>query len=157
MSGSKFALADRLLSHKLMGPQKSGISMLWLLGIKSYETVAIMGHKIRRALADRDIHYELAGLIEMDATYFGTQARETQPRRRRPGQRVSGGGTYGKKPPSCCHVYGTHSQRQGDATLKPLTELIASCAPLCFPSKRSSCSSKEPYPPGLQTEYSMNP
>ena len=30
-----------------------------------------MGHKIRKALADRDAHYKLAGLIEMDDTYFG--------------------------------------------------------------------------------------
>jgi hypothetical protein len=30
-----------------------------------------MGHKIRQALADRDAHYQLAGLIEMDDTYFG--------------------------------------------------------------------------------------
>ena len=30
-----------------------------------------MGPKIRKALADRDAHYKLAGLIEMDDTYFG--------------------------------------------------------------------------------------
>jgi hypothetical protein len=30
-----------------------------------------MGHKIRKALADRDADYKLAGLIEMDDTYFG--------------------------------------------------------------------------------------
>ena len=30
-----------------------------------------MGHKIRKALADRDAHDKLAGLIEMDDTYFG--------------------------------------------------------------------------------------
>ena len=30
-----------------------------------------MGHKIRKALADREAHYKLAGLIEMDDTYFG--------------------------------------------------------------------------------------
>ena len=30
-----------------------------------------MGHKIRQALAARDANYQLAGLIEMDDTYFG--------------------------------------------------------------------------------------
>ncbi len=58
----------------LMGRQKSGISMKSLqrmLEIKSYKTVWTMGHKIRQALADRDADYKLAGLIEMDDTYFG--------------------------------------------------------------------------------------
>jgi len=30
-----------------------------------------MGHKIRQAMAERDANYKLAGLIEMDDTYFG--------------------------------------------------------------------------------------
>ena len=57
-----------------MGRQKSGISVLALqrmLEIKSYKTVWTMGHKIRQALATRDANYQLAGLIEMDDTYFG--------------------------------------------------------------------------------------
>jgi len=57
-----------------MGRQKSGISMLSLqrmLEIKSYKTVWTMGHKIRQAMAERDANYKLAGLIEMDDTYFG--------------------------------------------------------------------------------------
>jgi transposase-like protein len=58
----------------LMGRQKSGISMLSLkrmLEIKSYRTVWVMGHKIRKAMADREAYYKLAGLIEMDDSYFG--------------------------------------------------------------------------------------
>ena len=58
----------------LMGRQKSGVSMLSMqrmLEIKSYKTIWIMGHKIRKAMADRDAYYKLAGLIEMDDTYFG--------------------------------------------------------------------------------------
>ena len=53
---------------------KSGISMLSLqrmLKIKNYKTVWMMGHKIRKAMADRDVHYKLAGLVEMDDSYFG--------------------------------------------------------------------------------------
>jgi len=58
----------------LMGRQKSGISMLSLqrmLEIKGYRTVWTMGHKIRKAMAERDAYYRLAGLIEVDDTYFG--------------------------------------------------------------------------------------
>jgi transposase-like protein len=58
----------------LIGRQKSGISMLSLqrmLEIKSYKTVWTMGHKIRKAMADRDACYQLAGLMEMDDAYFG--------------------------------------------------------------------------------------
>ena len=69
----------------LMGRQKSGISMLSMqrmLEIKTYKTVWTMGHKIRKALADRDAHYKLAGLIEMDDTYFGAP---------KPGKHAAGG------------------------------------------------------------------
>ncbi|MBK5102173.1 MAG: IS1595 family transposase [Desulfobacteraceae bacterium] len=58
----------------LMGRQKSGISMLSLkrmLEIKGYKTAWTMGHKIRKAMADREASYKLAGLIEMDDSYFG--------------------------------------------------------------------------------------
>jgi hypothetical protein len=51
----------------LMGRQKSGISMLSLqrmLGIPSYKAIWTMGHEIRKATADRDAYYKLAGLIE---------------------------------------------------------------------------------------------
>jgi hypothetical protein len=57
-----------------MGRQRSGIFMLSLrriLEIKCYKTTWIMGHKIRKAMADRDAYYKLAGLFAMDDTYFG--------------------------------------------------------------------------------------
>lgn len=59
----------------LMGRQKSGISMASLqrmLEIGSYKTVWTMGHKIRKAMCNRDAQYELAGLMEIDDTYFGS-------------------------------------------------------------------------------------
>ncbi len=59
----------------LMGRQKSGIAMTSLqrmLEIGSYETVWTMGHKIRKAMSERDAQYELAGLMEIDDTYFGS-------------------------------------------------------------------------------------
>jgi transposase-like protein len=67
----------------LIGRQKSGISMLSLqrmLEIRSYKTVWTMGHKIRKAMADRDANYQLAGLIEMDDAYFGPKKPGTRGR-----------------------------------------------------------------------------
>lgn len=42
-----------------------------MLGIKTYETVWTMGHKIRKAMEDRDSQYQLAGLVEMDEAFIG--------------------------------------------------------------------------------------
>ena len=56
------------------GAAKSGASMLSLqriLEIRTYKTVWVMGHKIRKAMAERDAGYKLAGLIGMDDTYVG--------------------------------------------------------------------------------------
>jgi hypothetical protein len=58
----------------LMGRHKSGASMLSLtrvLEILTYKTVCFMGHKNRQTMAVCDSSYQLAGLIEMDGTYFG--------------------------------------------------------------------------------------
>jgi len=74
----------------LMARQKSGISMLSLqrmLEIGSYKTVWAMGHKIRKAMAERDANYKLAGLIEIDDTYFGSS---------KPGKRGRGAEGKGK-------------------------------------------------------------
>jgi hypothetical protein len=48
----------------MMARQKSGRSMLTcqrMLGIKTDKTVWTMGHKIRKAMADRDSQFQLAG------------------------------------------------------------------------------------------------
>lgn len=60
----------------MMARQKSGVSMLGLqrmLAIKTYKTVWVMGHKIRKAMADRDAQYQLAGLVEMDDAFVGSR------------------------------------------------------------------------------------
>jgi transposase-like protein len=92
----------------MMTRQKSGVSMLSLqrmLGISSYKTVWTMGHKIRKAMADRDARYQLAGLVEMDDTFLGP---------RKPG--VRGRGARGKAK----IVVGVESQgeRPGFAVMK---------------------------------------
>jgi transposase-like protein len=59
----------------MMVRQKSGVPMTVmqrLLEIKSYKTVWLMGHKIRKAMADRDEACQLAGLIEMDDGFIAS-------------------------------------------------------------------------------------
>lgn len=57
-----------------MAMDKVGVSvaeMQRLLDIKQYRTAWLMAHKIRKAMADRDASYSLAGLVEMDESFFG--------------------------------------------------------------------------------------
>jgi len=71
----------------LMANQKSGVSMPGLqkmLDIKACKTVWLMGHKIRKAMADSDVHYKPGSLIEFDDAFFqagqdrtGSQSRQS--------------------------------------------------------------------------------
>src|SRR4030042_7083304 len=57
-----------------MGMSKVGVSIAEikrLLDIRQYRTAWLMAHKIRKAMADRDAGYDLAGLVEMDDSFFG--------------------------------------------------------------------------------------
>ncbi len=74
-----YLLSQNKNSYSVLGLQK-------LLNINLYKTVWMMAHKIRKALADRDAQYKLAGVIEMDDSYFG--------QRKTPGKR--GRGAEGK-------------------------------------------------------------
>jgi hypothetical protein len=53
-----------------------------ILEISQYRTAWLMAHKVRKAMADRDARYGLAGLIEMDESFFGpkgsTRERESE-------------------------------------------------------------------------------
>ena len=58
----------------LLSQNKSGYSVNGLqkfLNIHLYKTAWLMAQKIRKALADREAQYRLAGIIEMDDSYFG--------------------------------------------------------------------------------------
>jgi transposase-like protein len=99
----------------LVGRQKSGISMCSLqrmLEIKTYKTVWVMGHKIRKAMADRDAHYKLAGLIQMDDAYFGAS---------KPGKR--GRGASGKA--KVVVAVETLEDKAGFAKMEPVATLSA--------------------------------
>jgi len=61
-----------LLYHMAM--DKVGVSiseMQRILEISQYRTAWLMAHKVRKAMADRDARYSLAGLVEMDESFFG--------------------------------------------------------------------------------------
>jgi transposase-like protein len=61
-----------LIYHMAM--DKVGVSvaeMQRILGIGQYRTAWLMAHKIRKAMAERDSQYSLAGLVEMDESFFG--------------------------------------------------------------------------------------
>ena len=71
---SKLPLRIWLQAIQLLMQGKRGISALELkrvLKIGSYQTAWLMLQKIRAALKDRDQHYKLQGLIELDGTFFG--------------------------------------------------------------------------------------
>ncbi len=66
----------------MMSQNKHGVSILEaqrLLGIGSYETVWSMSHKIRTAMAHRDRRYKLAGLTELDESFFGGYQKVKRP------------------------------------------------------------------------------
>lgn len=57
----------------LVAHDKRGVSAVFLareLEI-SYPTAWLILHKIRKAMGDRDAHYQLAGLVELDDAFFG--------------------------------------------------------------------------------------
>jgi hypothetical protein len=57
-----------------MAMDKVGVSiseMQRILEIRDYKTAWLMAHKVRKAMADRDAQYTLAGLIELDDSFFG--------------------------------------------------------------------------------------
>lgn len=57
----------------LMAREKTGVSVYSfcrMAGIR-YQTAWLMSHKIRCAMASRDALYRLAGLVELDDSYFG--------------------------------------------------------------------------------------
>jgi hypothetical protein len=63
-----------------MALDKVGVSiseMQRILELVDYKTAWLMAHKIRKVMTDRDAGYNLAGLIEMDDTFFGPKGHKT--------------------------------------------------------------------------------
>ena len=48
------------------------------LGLKRYEPVWAMVHKLRKAMGNRDARYTLEGVIEQDEGYFSVASKEIE-------------------------------------------------------------------------------
>jgi len=78
----------------LMSVTKKGFSAKEIqrqLGLKRYEPVWQMTHKIRKAMGNRDARYTLEGMIEMDEGYFTVACGEIEQ-----SQGIRGRGAVGK-------------------------------------------------------------
>src|SRR5690554_415268 len=65
----------------LMSATKKGFSAKEIqkqLGLKRYEPVWAMVHKLRKAMGNRDARYTLEGMIEMDEGYFKVESSEIE-------------------------------------------------------------------------------
>lgn len=85
MQGSKLSFLVWYKTIFLLSTTKKGFSSKEIqrqLGLKRYEPVWAMVHKLRKAMGQRDDRYTLEGMIEMDEGYFtieaSQQAHETQ-------------------------------------------------------------------------------
>lgn len=62
-----------------MAMNKVGVSiseMQRILEIGQYRTAWLMAHKVRKAMAERDSQYSLAGLVEMDESFWDQQEQD---------------------------------------------------------------------------------
>ena len=48
------------------------------LGLKCYESVWAMVHKLRKAMGNRDARFTLEGMIEIDEDYFTVESSEIE-------------------------------------------------------------------------------
>lgn len=65
----------------LLSATKKGFSSKEIqkqLGLKRYEPVWAMVHKLRKAMGNRDARYTLEGMIEMDEGYFTVESSEIE-------------------------------------------------------------------------------
>lgn len=77
----------------LMSTTKKGFSakeMQRQLGLKRYEPVWSMVHKLRKAMGNRDARYTLEGMIEMDEGYFTVTSTEVEQSQGKRGRGAAG-------------------------------------------------------------------
>ena len=77
----------------LMSTTKKGFSakeMQRQLGLKRYEPVWTMVHKLRKAMGNRDARYTLEGMIEMDEGYFTVTSTEVEQSKDKRGRGAAG-------------------------------------------------------------------
>lgn len=77
----------------LMSATKKGFSAKEIqrhLGLKRYEPVWAMVHKLRKAMGKRDERYTLEGMIEMDEGYFTVESTEIEQNKGKRGRGAAG-------------------------------------------------------------------
>src|SRR5690625_3672930 len=89
MQSSKLSFMTWYKTMFLMTATKKGFSTKEIqrqLGMKRYEPVWAMVHKLRKAMGKRDDRYTLEGMIEMDEGYFTIEASEYDHRTQKAGR-----------------------------------------------------------------------
>ena len=139
MQGSNLPFLVWYKTIFLMTATKKGFSSKEIqkqLGLKRYEPVWAMVHKLRRAMGNRDARYTLEGMIEMDEGYFTIESSEVEKAKGKRGRGAAGKSNVaimaeaaqledietGKKTSQCRYfkakVLGSHHAGEINATVK---------------------------------------
>ncbi|QQM25473.1 IS1595 family transposase [Elizabethkingia sp. M8] len=95
MESSKLPFLVWYKTMFLMSVTKKGFSAKEIqkqLGLKRYEPVWAMVHKLRKAMGSRDARYTLEGMIEFDEAYFTVESSEIEQKKG-----IRGKGAVGKQ------------------------------------------------------------
>lgn len=93
MQSSKLPFLVWYRAMFLMSTTKKGFSAKEIqrqLGLKRYEPVWAMVHKLRKAMGKRDARYTLEGMIEMDEGYFTVASTEIEKSKGKRGRGAAG-------------------------------------------------------------------
>lgn len=93
MQSSKLSFLTWYKTIFLMSTTKKGFSAKEIqrqLGLKRYEPVWAMVHKLRKAMGDRDSRYTLEGMIEFDEGYFTVESSEIEKQKAQRGRGAAG-------------------------------------------------------------------
>jgi len=89
MENSKLSFMIWYKTIFLLSTTKKGFSLKEIqrqLGLKRYEPVCTMVHKLRKAMGQRDDRYTLEGMIEMDEGYFTIEASQQDHKNQKAGR-----------------------------------------------------------------------
>ncbi len=93
MQGSNLSFLVWYRAMVLMSATKKGFSakeMQRQLGLKRYEPVWALVHKLRKAMGKRDARYTLEGMIEFDEGYFTVESSEVEKNKEKRGRGAAG-------------------------------------------------------------------
>lgn len=93
MQGSNLSFLVWYRAMFLMSATKKGFSakeMQRQLGLKRYEPVWALVHKLRKAMGKRDARYTLEGMIEFDEGYFSVESSKVEKEKSKRGRGAAG-------------------------------------------------------------------